>query len=112
MARIKKMADGGITSLGTLAASAAPPSSGNFSASSTGGDFGLTGGGSGAMSGGTASDGLGQINQGAGTVANAISQANSALGSSQGTPYKKGGKVSLSDCKVTTHHKNKSSPNW
>jgi hypothetical protein len=26
--------------------------------------------------------------------------------------YKKGGKISLKDCKVTTHQKNKSSPNW
>jgi hypothetical protein len=26
--------------------------------------------------------------------------------------YKKGGKVSLKDCKVTTHQKSKSSPNW
>jgi hypothetical protein len=26
--------------------------------------------------------------------------------------YKHGGKVNLSDCKVSTHEKNKSSPNW
>lgn len=26
--------------------------------------------------------------------------------------YKQGGKVNLSNCKVSTHEKNKSSPNW
>jgi hypothetical protein len=26
--------------------------------------------------------------------------------------YKSGGKVNLNDCKVTTHEKSKSSPNW
>ena len=26
--------------------------------------------------------------------------------------YKQGGKVDLSNCKVSTHEKNKSSPNW
>jgi hypothetical protein len=26
--------------------------------------------------------------------------------------YKQGGKVDLKDCKVTTHQKSKSSPNW
>jgi len=30
----------------------------------------------------------------------------------QNVSYKKGGKVSLNDCKVTTHQKSKSSPNW
>lgn len=30
----------------------------------------------------------------------------------QNNTYKKGGKVSLSNCKVSTHQKNKSSPNW
>ena len=30
----------------------------------------------------------------------------------QFSAYKKGGKVSLNDCKVSTHQKNKSSPNW
>jgi hypothetical protein len=30
----------------------------------------------------------------------------------QNTAYKKGGKVNLSNCKVSTHQKSKSSPNW
>jgi hypothetical protein len=32
--------------------------------------------------------------------------------SGQKDGYKQGGKVSLNDCKVKTHQKNKSSPNW
>jgi len=30
----------------------------------------------------------------------------------QNTAYKNGGKVNLSSCKVSTHEKSKSSPNW
>lgn len=30
----------------------------------------------------------------------------------QNNAYKRGGKVSLSNCKVSTYQKNKSSPNW
>jgi hypothetical protein len=30
----------------------------------------------------------------------------------QFSAYKKGGKVNLNDCKVSTHQKSKSSPNW
>ena len=41
-----------------------------------------------------------------------------AVGSQNAQPpfslskYKQGGKIDLSDCKVTTHEKNKSSPTW
>jgi len=30
----------------------------------------------------------------------------------QNNAYKNGGKVNLNDCKVSTHQKSKSSPNW
>jgi hypothetical protein len=30
----------------------------------------------------------------------------------QANKYKQGGKVNLSNCKVSTHEKSKSSPNW
>ena len=129
MAKIKKMADGGMTSLGSLAAGAMPAYKdlpGQPTAVPSGG-----GGG-----GGSASDGLGQINQGAGTVATAISRASDALGGGGGgglngaigpspnndqTTYKKGGsakkhssggKINLKDCSVSTTPKGKTNSNW
>ena len=69
MAKVKKMTDGGITGLGSLAAGAIDPGS----------DGGAGGGG-----GGTAQDGLGEINAGSSTVGKAIGTAQSALGGGGG----------------------------
>jgi hypothetical protein len=130
MAKVKKMADGGMTSLGALAASAMTPAYKDLPGQPTGGGFGgIVGGG-----GGSASDGLGQINQGAGTVATAISRASDALGSGGGglmgggsspnndmTIYAKGGsikkhsnggKINLKDCRVSTASKGKNNSCW
>jgi len=130
MAKIKKMADGGMTSLGSLAAGLTPAYK-----DLPGQPTAVPGGGGGG--GGSASDGLGQINQGAGTVAGAISRASDALvgggggglmgGGGKGglgpddvpnfamTTYKKGGtakknsssnSASSKISKVSTHEKN------
>ena len=135
MAKIQKMADGGIAGLGSLLAgvNANTPAYKDLPGQPTGGGFGgIVGGGGG---GGSASDGLGQINQGAGTVATAISRASDALGSGGGglmggggtspnndmTTYKKGGpvkkyssggKINLKDCGVTTASKGKKNSSW
>ena len=69
MAKVKKMTDGGITGLGSLAAGAIDPGSG---------------GGAGGGCGGTAQDGLGEINAGSATVGKAIGTAQSALGGGGG----------------------------
>ena len=69
MAKVKKMADGGITGLGSLLAGAIDPGSG---------------GGAGVGGGGTAQDGLGEINAGTATVGKAIGTAQSALGGGGG----------------------------
>jgi hypothetical protein len=125
MAKIKKMADGGMTSLGSLAAGAMPEYKDlpNRPRNPFSGSLGGGGGG------GSASDGLGQINQGAGTVAGAISRASDALGGGGGglngaigtspnndsTTYKKGGSAKKNSSsnsasskisKVSTHEKN------
>ena len=133
MAKVKKMAEGGMTSLGSLAAGAMTPAYKDLPGQPTGGGLGgIVGGG---VAGGSASDVLGQINQGAGTVATAISRASDALGSGGGglmggggtppnndmTTYKKGGsakkyssggKINLKDCGVSTASKGKKNPNW
>jgi hypothetical protein len=128
MAKIKKMADGGIAGLGSLLAGV----NGNIPAykdlpNKPSNPFSGSIGGVG--SGGSASDGLGQINQGAGTVAGAISRASDALGGGGGglngaigpspnndsTTYKKGGSAKKNSSgnsiiskisKVSTHEKN------
>jgi len=138
MAKIKKMADGGIAGLGSLLAGV----NGNIPAYK---DLpsqpsprlgGLLGGGGTGGGGGSAQDGLGQINQGAGTVASAISRASDALGGGggvggvqpqgekidmTGVTYKKGGsvkkyssggKINLKDCSVSTAPKGKKNSNW
>jgi hypothetical protein len=134
MAKIQKLADGGIAGLGSLLAGV----NGNTPAykdlpgqpsPGLGGPLGGIGGG------GSASDGLGQINQGAGTVASAISRASDALGVGGGggligggaspnpdmTTYKKGGsvkkhssdgKINLKDCRVSTASKGKKNSGW
>jgi hypothetical protein len=131
MAKVKKMADGGIIAgLGSMV------NPGNTPSFSPVGE--LTpkfGGGGGGGGGGSASDGLGQINQGAGTVAGAISRASDALGSGGGglmgggsspnndmTTYVKkggsikkhsnGGKINLKDCRVSTASKGKNNSSW
>ena len=123
MAKVKKMADGGITGLGSLLAGAIDPGSG---------------GGAGVGGGGTAQDGLGEINAGTATVGKAIGTAQSALGGGGGgggcgagvsggggnsilgaagnglimTPLKKGGavkkhlRVNQDNSKISTHKKN------
>jgi hypothetical protein len=136
MAKVKKMADGGMTSLGALAAGAMPPAYKSRPTDATA----VPGGGGGG--GGSASDGLGQINQGAGTVATAISRASDALGGGGGglmggggkgglgpdvpdfamTTYAKkggsikkhssGGKINLNECRVSTTPKGKTNSNW
>lgn len=123
MAKVKKMADGGITGLGQMMAGAVDPGYG-FNPTSGGG-------------GGTAQDGLNQINDGTKTVGSAVSTAQSALGGGgnsgggasnygfteptqiekkRGGSIKKhasGGKINLKDCKVSTHEKNsKNKHNW
>jgi hypothetical protein len=128
MAKVKKMADGGMTSLGSLAAGAMTPAYKDLPGQPN--IVPSVGGG-----GGSASDGLGQINQGAGTVAGAISRASDALGSGGGglmggggtppnndmTTYKKGGpvkkyssggKINLKDCSVSTASKGKNNSSW
>jgi len=130
MAKVKKMADGGIIAgLGSMVRPGDTPSfspagelTPKFGAMPPGGGDGGGGGG------GSASDGLGQIHQGAGTVAGAISRASNALGGGGGgggsfptAAYKKGGsakkhssggKISLKDCSVSTASKGKNNSNW
>lgn len=118
MAKVKKMADGGITGLGSLVAGAIDPGYG----------FNPTlGGGGGTAQDGTAQDGLGQINAGSATVGRAIGTAQSALGGGGGngliggggtspnndmTTQKKGGavkkhlRVNQDNSKISTHKKN------
>lgn len=101
------------------------PQSVDSGTGSGGGGLGIGGGGG----GGTAQDGLGQVNSGASTIANAIGQAQSALGSGGGSmaiegnrAYKKGGsvtkkytsggKINLGACGVSTSSKGKKNSGW
>jgi len=110
MAKVKKMAIGGLSDLGKLFGGSAPTQTAMPLDSGTGGDMpagmttnyfgsGLTGplGSVAKSGGGSAQDGLGQVSNGASTIANAIGQAQGALGGGGGSPgvyFKKGGKVS------------------
>jgi hypothetical protein len=137
MAKVKKMALGGISSIGDMIKDA----------SQTINNMKNSGGISGGIGGGSASDGLNQINAGASTVGNAIGNAQGALGgggSGGGMPSsmpgggsgsppgdelpvpkftgwmgplpnnKKGGSVKkrVFHNKVSTSAKNKKHPNW
>lgn len=140
MAKIKKMADGGITGLGALLAGAMTPSTPKTASPPEGLFGGFLGGiGGGGSEGGSASEGVDEIRNGAGMVSSAISRASNALGGggnglgggSQPTgggidltaaTYKKGGsvkkhsaggKINLKDSRVSTHQKNpKHKNNW
>ena len=114
MAKVKKMAIGGLSDLGNLFGGSAATRTSNPVDSGTGGDMpagmtpnyfnsGLTGplGSVAKSGGGSAQDGLGQVSSGASTIANAIGQAQGALGGGGGSmaiegnkAFKKGGKVS------------------
>jgi len=134
MAKIQKMANGGMMSLGSLASGINANNSqvsfaginGVPGTSMTGPQFGLSGGG-----GGSAQEGLGQVQDGASMLGNALNTASSALGGGgsggqfaraepQGSSFKKGGsakkyssggKINLKDCGVSTAQKSKTNSN-
>ena len=78
--------------------------------------------------GGSAQDGLSQVNNGASTIANAIGQAQSALGVGNGNTgpnpitfkkggsvkkkYTSGGKINLDACGVSTTSKGRKNSSW
>jgi hypothetical protein len=117
MAKVKKMADGGMTGLGQLLGGGKQQTTRMPSEF-----FGMPGrpappiGGGGG--GGSAQDGINQINSGAQTVSGAIGSAQNALGGGGGaipepqSTFKKGGSVGKTATKVTTASKNKTTPNW
>jgi hypothetical protein len=130
MSKVKKLAEGGISSLGSIlnvGISDGPYMPGSplnpLNAPSFGGSIG--GGGEG---GGGAEAGLSQIDAGANTVRSAISSAQSALGGGGGNSYPsyiyknggsvknsyttKDGKLNLGSGRISTASKNKSTPNW
>ena len=124
MAKVKKFAVGGVSSLGGMLAPSGmspppslppPPTMG----SGTGTPVSSAG-----TSGGSAQDGLSQIDSGSGTVRNAINSVKSALGGGTegGLEFKKGGSVkkytehggrlNLKSSGVSTATKNKTKSNW
>jgi len=125
MAKVKKFATGGISSLGSMLPSIISnslPSTGGSTNSLTGLSPVNSGGG-----GGSAQDGLSQIDSGAGTVRGAINVASQALGGSGGNvnppagtlEFKKGGSVDHEHIKkhkeggyIKSVSKNKKSPSW
>ena len=117
MAKVKKMADGGLIGLGQLLGGGTQQTTRMPSEF-----FGMPGrsapqiGGGG---GGSAEDGIGQINSGASTVSSALNSAKNALGGGGGGAepqggytFKKGGSIKKTSTKVTTASKNKSNSNW
>lgn len=104
--KVKKMADGGLSSLGNML----PPSPPNTPTTAISG-VGNSGGGN----GGSATDGLGIVNQGAQSIGNALGRASAAIGGGGGNAtdtftYKKGGHVTTR--RVSTGSTSKKSPNW
>lgn len=105
----KKMAEGGLSSLGGMLSSAMSlaPSADIRSG------IGSTSGGGG---GGSATDGLNAVNQGAQSIGSALSRASEAIGGGGGggpsvtQTYKKGGQVTTR--RVSTGSTSKKSSNW
>jgi hypothetical protein len=102
MKKVKKMADGGLSSLGGMIPPGPPdttmPSPGN---PGKGGNDG------------SATDGLSTVNQGAQNIGSALSRASAAIGGGGTTatsPYKKGGHVTTR--RVSTGSTSKKSPCW
>ena len=102
MKKVKKMADGGLSSLGGMIPPGSPdtPTAAINRVGNNGGD--------------SASDGLSTVNQGAQDIGSALSRASAAIGggggSSQPSPYKKGGHVTTR--RVSTGSTSKKSPCW
>ena len=102
MKKVKKMADGGLSSLGGMIPPGPPdttmPPPGN---PGKGGNDG------------SAIDGLSTVNQGAQNIGSALSRASAAIGGGGGgsaSPYKKGGHVTTR--RVSTGSTSKKSPCW
>ena len=115
--KVKKMADGGLSSLGSMI----PGTS--TAAGAIGKVFG--GGSNDGGGGGSATDGLSTVNQGAQSIGSALSRASAAIGGGGGGggggstddvfpsgpyTYKKGGHVTTR--RVSTGSTSKKSPNW
>ena len=117
MARVKKFEDGGLSSIGGYAKSAADPAAaaGGSTGPTSAPQVGSTLGGGGGTAG-SASDGLSQINSGSQTVSDALNRAQTDLsgGFKKGGSVKKrsDGKINLSHCSVSTSSKNKKQSNW
>lgn len=121
MAKVKKMADGGMAGLGQLLGGGAqqttqmPSQFFGMPGRSAPPMAGIGGGGGG---GGSAQDGLQQIGSGSQTVASALSNAQNALGGGGGgiaqpqATFKKGGAIKKQTTKMSTASKNKSNSNW
>ena len=102
--KVKKMADGGLSSLGGMI----PPVSDTPTAA-----IGRVN--EGGNDGSSATDGLSTVNQGAQNIGSALSRASAAIGGGGGggrgpSPYKKGGHVTTR--RVSTGSTSKKSPNW
>ena len=100
--KVKKMADGGLSSLGGMIPSGPPDTP-----TAAIGEINKGG------NNGSATDGLSTVNQGAQNIGSALSRASAAIGGggSTGTsPYKKGGHVTTR--RVSTGSTSKKSPNW
>ena len=93
--KVKKMANGGMSSLGDMVPVDQSPTTPQVGTTSSG-----SGGGR-----GSASDGLSTVNQGAQTVGDALSRAQADIGG-----FKKGGHVTTR--RMSTCSPSKKSPNW
>tara|TARA_R110002126_G_scaffold10089_2_gene45420 strand:+ start:347 stop:703 length:357 start_codon:yes stop_codon:yes gene_type:complete len=118
MKKVKKMADGGISGLGSLlpVMETAKPLGGGFK-----GPIGAIlpgfGGGDGGGGGGSAMDGLGTVNQGASAIGSALGRASAAIGGGGGGgvkpsyEYKKGGQVTTTR-RISTAERSKKCGDW
>ena len=102
--KIKKYADGGMASLGSLLGGLTPASTTSGSPRGSGGLGGIGGvaSGGGGGGGGSAQSGLDAINQGASDVGAALGQISSAIGGGGSPTYKKGGAVKIPKSKIST----------
>jgi hypothetical protein len=127
MAKVKKFATGGISSLGSMIPTGISDGS-NMPRQSINDGFATGQGGTQSSGGGgSAQDGLSQIDSGAGTVRGAINAAQSALGGGGGSigqtqlvfkkggavkKYTTGGRLNLKSAGVSTAQKSKTKSNW